>query len=197
MIVGTGRETIEGEIRWGANLMILPFHKVFATRPNGAHMWVPMDDENTMLYSIDFKPSGPFSEEELALSRSHLHIHTENVPGTDRAMHNRDNDYGIDRRLQASGASFTGMHGLAIQDSAIQESMGPVADRTKEHLGVSDTAIIQIRKLLLETIRAHEAGETPPGIDPKDYRARSTRFVLPTEDDFIAAVEAQLTEQME
>ena len=196
MIVGTGREAIEGEIRWGSNLMILPFHKVFATRPNGAHMWVPMDDENTMLYSIDFKPSGPFTEEELKLSRSHLHIHTENIPGTDRAVLNRDNDYGIDRQLQASGASFTGMHGLAIQDSAIQESMGPIANRTREHLGVSDTAIIQIRKMLLEVVRAHEAGETPPGLNAADYRARSTRFVLPTDGDFIASVEAQLARQI-
>jgi len=196
MVVGTGRETINDDIRWGSNLMILPFHKVFATRPNGAHMWVPMDDENTMLYSIDFKPSGPFTEDELALSKSWLHIHTENIRGTDRAVHNRDNDYGIDRRLQAGGTSFTGLHGLAIQDSAIQESMGPVANRTKEHLGASDTAIIQIRKLLLDTVRAHEAGEMPPGLAPDDYRARSTRFMLPAEGDFVAAVEGQLLEQI-
>jgi len=156
---------------------------------------VPMDDENTMLYSIDFKPSGPFTDEELELSRKFLHIHTENIPGTDRAVQNRDNDYMIDRESQASGGSFTGMHGLAIQDSAVQESMGPVADRTMEHLGSSDIAIIRIRKMLLDVVAAHEAGGTPPGLDPNDYRARSTRFILPPDGDFTAAVEDQLAEQ--
>jgi phthalate 4,5-dioxygenase oxygenase subunit len=195
MMVGVGRQIAEDRIRWGSNLMILPFHKVFATTPNGAHMWVPMDDENTMLYSIDFKPSGPFTDEELELSRKFLHIHTENIPGTDRAVQNRDNDYMIDREAQASGGSFTGMHGLAIQDSAVQESMGPVADRTMEHLGSSDIAIIRIRKMLLDVVAAHEAGGTPPGLDPNDYRARSTRFILPPDGDFTAAVEDQLAEQ--
>ena len=192
MIVGTGRDAGEGKIRWGANLMVMPFHKIFATRPNGAHMWVPMDDENTMLYSIDFSPDRPFGAAELERSRSFLHTHTENIPGADRAVRNRDNDYLIDRSLQASGKSYTGMRGLGVQDCAIQESMGPIADRTLEHLGASDSAIIQIRRLLLQTLRAHEAGETPPGLDPRSYRARSTRFVLNEGEPFRDMVERQL-----
>ncbi len=196
MMVGTGRAFVEDRIRWGANLMILPFHKVFATRPHGAHMWVPMDDGNTMLYSIDFKPDTPFTEEELERSRNWLHTHTENIPGTDRALRNRDNNYLIDRGIQSSGANFTGMHGLGVQDCAVQESMGAIADRTKEHLGISDTAIIRIRRMLLETVRAHGRGETPPGLDPLDYRVRSTRFDLPPDGNFIATVKAQMAEQM-
>jgi phenylpropionate dioxygenase-like ring-hydroxylating dioxygenase large terminal subunit len=192
LVIGAGREIAEGQIRWGSNLMILPFHKVFATRPNGAHMWVPMDDENTMLYSIDYYPDRPLPKEDLQRSQSWQHIHSENIPGSDRAMLNRDNDYMIDRALQSSGNSYTGMEGLAIQDAAIQESMGPVADRTLEHLGASDAAIIQIRRLLLQSVRDHEAGKTPPGLDPKSYRARSTRFMLAPGDSFRAVVEGQL-----
>ncbi len=195
MIVGSGRNFVEDRVRWGSNLMIMPFHKVFATRPNGAHMWVPMDDHNTMLYSIDYKPSGPFTSEELERSKSHLHTHTRLEPGTERMLQNRDNDYLIDRAEQASGITYTGMVGLGVQDCAIQESMGPVADRTIEHLGTSDIAIIQIRKMLLETLRAHDRGETPPGLDPNDYKARSTRFDLPPDGDFASTVRDQLAEQ--
>jgi len=194
LVIGSGRETPDDDIRWGTALFIAPFHKVFASNPDGAHMWVPMDDENTMLYSVDCFPNG-VNEALLERSKAFGHIHTENIPGTDRAIQNRDNDYMIDRAVQASGRSFTGMKGLGIQDCAIQESMGPIADRTAEHLGVSDTAIIQIRKALLQMVRDHEAGRTPPALDPASYRARSTKFVLPRGASFRSAMEDQLRAQ--
>jgi len=194
LIVGAGREMENGDIRWGSNLMILPYHKVFATTPNAGHMWVPIDDGNTMLYSIDFFPDRVLTEKDLAKSKAWLHIHTENIPGTDRAVQNFDNDYMIDRAAQASGESYTGLKGLAIQDCAIQESMGPIADRTIEHLGASDMAIIRIRRLLLDSIRDHEDGKTPPGLNAASYRARSSRFLLKPGDSFHKVVEGQIAE---
>lgn len=178
-VAGTGREIGKGEISWTANVMLMPFHKIIASVPAGAHVWAPMDDENTMLYSVDFQPSRPLTAEELERSRSYRGIHTENIPGTDRAKANKDNDYLIDRRLQAGGTSYTGMKGLGIQDCAIQESMGPIADRTVEYLGVSDTAIIKIRKLLLQTLKDHAAGKPLPGLEARQYRVRSARFKTP------------------
>ena len=177
-VVGTGRDSGDDETMWSANVMLMPFHKIIATQPYGAHVWVPMDDGSTMLYSVDFQPDRPLKDAEMAPSRSWQHIHTENQPGSDRAVQNRDNTYMIDRTAQKSGESYTGLHGLAIQDCAIQESMGPIADRTAEHLGVSDTAIIQLRRLLIRTVREFDAGATPPGLDAKSYRVRSGRFRL-------------------
>jgi phthalate 4,5-dioxygenase len=178
-IAGTGRDLPNGEINWTANVMLMPFHKIIASQPHGAHVWVPMDDENTMLYSVDFNPKQPLSDEELQRSKDHRGIHTQNIPGTDRAIANKDNDYLIDRALQASGDSYTGMKGLGVQDCGIQESMGPIADRTIEHLGVSDTAIIKIRRLLLQSLKDHAEGKPLPGLDPKAWRVRSARFRAP------------------
>ena len=79
-----------------------------------------------------------------------------------------------------------------MQDSAIQESMGPIADRTKEHLGVSDTAIIQIRKILLQSLKDMVAGKEPPGLNPESYRVRSTRFALPRGEKFEDEIGRQL-----
>ncbi len=183
-VVGTGRDLDEVETLWSANVMLMPFHKIIATQPFGAHAWVPIDDENTMLYSVDFRPDRPLDDEEMKPSRNWLHIHTENQPDGDRAIQNRDNDYLIDRELQKSGGSFTGMKGLGIQDCAIQESMGPVADRTVEHLGVSDTAIISLRRLMIQTLKEFGDGATPPGLDPASYRVRSNRFKLPKGGSF-------------
>lgn len=90
----------------------------------------------------------------------------------------------IDRALQASGRSFTGMKGLGVQDCAIQESMGPIADRTKEHLGVSDTAIIRLRRHLMRLVQdeLNEAPVTPP--PGAAYRLRPTRFTARSDEPF-------------
>jgi phthalate 4,5-dioxygenase len=178
-VVGTGRDQGNGEIAWNVNVMLMPFHKIISSIPHAAHVWAPIDDENTMLYSIDFSPNRPFTEEELSRSKNWRGIHTENIPGTDHAVRNRANDYLIDRALQKSGKSFTGMAGFGTQDCAIQESMGPIADRTAEHLLACDAAIVKIRRLLLQTLKDHAAGKPLPGMRPESYRVRSTRYTMP------------------
>jgi phthalate 4,5-dioxygenase len=175
-VAGTARPAGENALAWTASVMLMPFHKIIPTMPLGGHAWVPMDDENTMLYSIDYRTDRPLNDEELAAPQSGHDIHTINIPGTDRAIANKDNEYLIDRALQASGASYSGMKGLGIQDCAIQESMGPIADRTLEHLVVGDTAIVKIRRLLLQTLKDMEAGRPLPGTDVRAYRVRSARF---------------------
>jgi hypothetical protein len=169
--------------------MLMPFHKIIASNPMAAHVWAPIDDGNTMLYSVDFNAERPLTDADLARSTAHNGIHTENIPGSDRAIQNKSNDYQIDRELQARGGSFTGMKGLGIQDCAIQESMGPIADRTLEHLGISDTAIAKIRRLLLQTLKDHAAGKPLPGADPKSWRVRSARYKAPPGASFAATME--------
>jgi nitrite reductase/ring-hydroxylating ferredoxin subunit len=188
-VVGTGRERNDGIVMWNMNVMLSPFHKIISSIPHAAHVWVPVDDENTMLYSVDFNPARAFSEEELARSKSGLGIHTENIPGTDHAVRNRANDYLIDRVLQASGKSYTGMIGFGTQDCGIQESMGPIADRSCEHLLACDAAIVKIRRLLLQMLKDHAAGKTLPGMDPASYRVRSGRFEVPKGVPFIDAMD--------
>jgi phthalate 4,5-dioxygenase oxygenase subunit len=152
--------------------------------PHAAHVWAPIDDEHTMLYSVDFSPDRPLSEEDMKRSKEWRGIHTENIPGTDHAIRNRHNDYLIDRAQQASGASYTGMKGLGTQDCAIQESMGPIADRSAEHLLACDAAIVKIRRLLLQTLKDHADGKTLPGMRPESYRVRSTRYEAPRGEPF-------------
>jgi phenylpropionate dioxygenase-like ring-hydroxylating dioxygenase large terminal subunit len=183
-VSGSARLREGGATFWTANVMMMPFHKFISTSPVGAHMWVPIDDENVMNYSIDYWPDRPLTKEEVAELERWDHIHTENIPGTELPLRNRSNDYLIDRALQRSGKSFTGISGLAIQDCGIQESMGPIADRTQEHLGISDTVIIQMRKLLLKTVREFQNGATPPGLGAMSYPVRSGRFQLPPGKSF-------------
>ena len=70
--------------------------------------------------------------------------------------------WGQDRELMASG-HFTGFgSNLLEEDAAVQASMGPILDRTKENLSSGDIAVAHARRLLLEAVRAG-AGELPPG----------------------------------
>ena len=55
--------------------------------------------------------------------------------------------------------TFTGIEGFNTQDIAVQEGMGPMVDRSQEHLGTSDRAIVTMRRLLLEATYAIENGE--------------------------------------
>jgi phenylpropionate dioxygenase-like ring-hydroxylating dioxygenase large terminal subunit len=187
-VAGTGRADTNGATSWTASLMLMPFHKLIATTPIGAHVWVPIDDENTMTYTIDYRAERPLDKEELEKFASGLWTHSENLPQSDRTIQNRGNDYLIDRALQKSGASFTGIKGFGAQDCGIQESMGPIADRTREHLGLSDSVIIKLRRLLLQTLDDFARGQPLPGLDPASYRMRAARFTLPVETAFADAV---------
>ena len=179
LVVGTGRDLGGDDIHWNVNVMLMPFHKIISSLPMAAHVWVPIDDDNTMLYSINFNSYRPLTDEEMKRETSWNGIHTENAPGGDHAIRNKANDYLIDRALQASGKSYTGMKGLGIQDCAIQESMGPIADRAAEHLLITDSAIVKIRHLLLQTLKDHAAGKPLPGMNPASYRVRSVRCEVP------------------
>ena len=69
-------------------------------------------------------------------------------------------------RVAMREGHFTGMRGVLFEDLIVQESQGPITDRSKEKLGSSDVAIIQGRRLLLEALDDLRVGKTPRGLDP-------------------------------
>jgi phthalate 4,5-dioxygenase len=102
---------------------------------------------------------------------------------TFRSKANRDNTYLIDRVVQKT-ETFTGIDGINVQDRAIQESMGPICNRSREHLGPADKAIIQMRRLLREAINTVRAGGTPAGVAPSYYNLYCALQVLPRDADW-------------
>ena len=191
MLFGSGRPAEDGGTWWSVEVMLMPFHKLIAFqpgRPRGAHMWVPIDDENCMIYSIEYRPDRSLTEQDIDRSLAYRYIHPENLPGSDRCLLNKDNDYGVDRALQKSGESYTGLKGFGIQDCGIQESMGPIADRTLEHLGTSDIHLIQLRRYMLKALKALESGVPLPAGDPAAYRKRTAAFALPAGEALTQAV---------
>jgi hypothetical protein len=88
--------------------------------------------------------------------------------------------------------NFTGIPSVRLQDDAVITSMGPILDRTKEHLGTADAAVIRVRRRMLEAAKAlRDRGVTPPGVnDPELYRLRSCQAILPKDTNWQAALEA-------
>ena len=170
---------------------VMPFHQIrsqqLAARTgegrqriptNAGHMWVPIDDERTLVFNWlhaveDDKPLTPEYVEQAETSFGR------GPEGENRVRHRtRTNDWGIDREMQRA-VTYTGIFGLNTQDLAAQESMGPIVDRSREHLGTSDLAVIAYRQILLDAIEAVQRGDEPPGVDPSAYRdLRASDMVL-------------------
>ena len=101
------------------------------------------------------------------------------------------NDFFLDRALQKT--TFTGIPGINTQDIAVQVGMGPVVDRSREHLGTTDRAIIVMRQLLLEAVDAVARGEAPRGVDPNGYRSvRADSHSIPAGTDWRDAMRDRL-----
>jgi hypothetical protein len=120
------------------------------------HSHVPMDDEHALRFNIFFRRNRPVNLEEKQL---------EGGIGPDHIkVRNIDNNYLQDREEQKH-ETFTGMgRQFLIHDSCATESMGPIYDRSKEHLGAGDITVIAVRKFLLQSVRALDRGKEPPHV---------------------------------
>ena len=163
----------------------MPFHQTRQTTSQGqvkesmieGHTWVPMDDENCMDFTWRCSLS-PTTPEEMALLEQQRGRSPDTVDSNFRKIRNKDNGWLMDRQVQRT-ETYTGIDGINTQDHALEESMGPILDRTQEHLGSTDRHIIEVRRYLLDAVEALRRGEDPPGVAPPYERIRPKVEVLP------------------
>ncbi|MET8212537.1 Rieske 2Fe-2S domain-containing protein [Streptomyces sp. NPDC005373] len=183
LLIGARRNADDENYYWRITQWIMPWYTIippFGTHnPMGGHAWVPIDDETCWAWSVNYHPTRPLTEDELASMRAGDGIHAKYVPGTYDTLANASNDYLIDRQAQKQKKSFSGVEGIAAQDFSLQESMGAIVDRTKERLGTSDAAIILARRRLLAATEPAARGEDVPGVNSKHHAVRSTSVLLP------------------
>jgi phthalate 4,5-dioxygenase len=169
--------------------------------PNNAYnvtsVIVPADDTNTVFHFIAWRESGNIDQE--AWRKFNVA-----QPGIDldrnfRNLRNRANNYGQDRNLMKLG-DFTGIKGIPNQDIAMWETMGKIADRTRERLGASDLAVVEFRRLMVEAAQAMRdggpaLGTTAPHIP--HAKIRSYEAVVPKNTDWrgLGASDEELAEQ--
>jgi phthalate 4,5-dioxygenase len=197
LFIGARRNAEEGKYYWRITPWVMPAFTMIPPRGNHpvhGHFWVPIDDENCWVFTFDYRPDRPLTADELAAMRAGRGVHNEYVPGTYRPLQNKDNDYMMDREAQRRGETFSGIKGIAMQDASLQESMGPIVDRTKERLVSTDAGIIKARQKLRKAAQAlRDHGTPPPGVDPQHHRVRSAAVVLPKDQAFIEGAGEALT----
>ena len=101
-----------------------------------------------------------------------------------RRLKRYDNDYMIDRPAQKK-TLISGILPNAEQDYAVTESMGPIMDRTQEHLYSADGAIIRLRQLMIRAAKGIDEGGDLPALDPgiPFHRIRSEEVIVGADDD--------------
>jgi phthalate 4,5-dioxygenase len=197
LFIGARRNAEEGHYYWRITPWIMPSFTMVPPRgdhPMHGHFWIPIDDENCWAWSFDYHPVRAITKDERQAMKDGYGVHVKYVPGTYRPLANKDNDYLMDREAQKRGDTYSGVEGIAMQDASLQESMGPIVDRTKENLVSTDNGIIMARHRLRKAVTAlQDKGETPPGVDPRHHRVRSAAVVLPADQAFIDACREDLT----
>lgn len=187
LLIGARRNAEPGYFYWRVTQWMFPWYTLIPPYKGNAlngHAWVPMDDENCMAWTMTFHPTRPLSEKEVELMDSGHGVHAELTPGTFKPTARFENDYGMDREAQRQKIYYSGIKGIAIQDASLQESMGRIADRTRENLVSTDNAIIMARMRLRKAAKALEAGKTPPGLTAESQQVRSASFILPQDGPF-------------
>ena len=166
----------------------MPWYTIIPPRaghPLGAHAWVPIDDHHCWAWSINYHPKRDLMDAERNAMAEGKGIHVAYVPGTFIPAANKRNDYLIDRKAQASGRLASGVEGIAMQDASLQESMGPIQNRTKENLCLTDTGIVATRRELMRAEQANQDGRLIKGLAAKDQKVRSVAIELPHETNFV------------
>jgi phthalate 4,5-dioxygenase oxygenase subunit len=165
-------------------LFVAPIFVIFPAPSGWGNMqaFVPIDDEHLMFYYIKWRYDTPLSREEhdAHVGYSGLRVGVELDEHYHRTQR-KENNWLQDRAAMENGRSFTGISGVNNEDMAVQESMGPIYDRRKEHLGTSDVAIIRMRRLMLDSVRRFQSGGTPLGLDaPFAYgQLRAEERIIP------------------
>ncbi len=176
------RATADGKQNVRVTPFVLPFHTCVPARPGATvlfHAYVPRDDFSNWAYDIRYRIEGPIDMEEHRHRESSLDLNPDfTKAGTYSNKHRQD-------REAMKTKNFSGIRGVKNQDYAVVESMGPIVDRTKEHLGASDAAITASRRVLLRAIQAVAEGQDAPGTRasvPSDLIVSEDFDIEPSED---------------
>lgn len=195
LLIGARRNAENGNYYWRITQWVMPCFTAIPPRgdhPIHGHFWIPIDDETCWSWSYDYHPARDLTDTEVQAMKDGHGIHVKVIPGTYIPVQNKDNDYLMDRAAQKAGRTYSGIEGIGIQDSSLQESMGAIADRNKENLVATDSGIIMARHRLRKAAQALQNGVQPPGRDALTQRVRSASIVLPPNVAFKEAAKEAL-----
>lgn len=175
-IVALARRDADGQYYWRASQFMAPtFSSIPSSEfPVGGRAFIPIDDYNAYTWDFNYYTKGDLPQAFLDYAGKGLAFPPENryqsfrlntgtIIDTFVPVRTAENSYLINRDAD-SLASPSGIHGLNDQDRAMQEgmtampdSLGRIADRSKEVLVAADVAIVQARRRILEIVQDEQS----------------------------------------
>ncbi len=171
------RSTPNGHQHARVTAWVFPFTTMVAAIPlgigAGGGLFVPIDDTSCWRFGLGVQP--PVHQRPAHIGEPLFSLMPYGFERPDNGVSprafNAANDYQVDRELQRT-TSYSGISDFVSQDHAVQESMGSILDRTREHLGTSDRAVIRMRQQLVKAARDLANGLEPPATDGTlDFRS--------------------------
>lgn len=180
LILGAARHADQEDLYWRITHFLVPNHALAPSAFPGENYhgqtFVPVDDTHCWIYTYTWNPERPLTEQEREMARQGHTVHAQ-VDEHYMPLRNLRNDYLLDRQDQKYN-SYTGIRGVSEQDAAIQDSQGPIADRTREHLGATDVGVVRTRALMLKLAKQLAQGVAPPqASSPDTYATHSGGWV--------------------
>ena len=178
LLIGANRNAEEDSYYWRISRWLFPWVTMIPREPKGpcrSGLIVPVDDENCWFFLVRWDPYKPLEGPYNEAPRDGM------VPGTWLGLANKTNHYLIDREAQRT-ETFSGIPSSMgrAQDAAMTDSMGAIVDRTEEHLGTTDAAIIRMRRRLIQGARDLQEGIEPYAAShPEVFKVRSGGALLP------------------
>ena len=146
---------------------------------------IPRDDISTMFYFIAWSEGEGIEQDAWRdFCRARVGV---DLDSNFRRIRRLENNYLQDREAMKRG-SHTGIAGIPNQDIAMWETMGPIADRSRERLGASDMAIVQFRRIMVDAARKLRDGGPAIGASPQHIphvKLRSFEGIVPKKTDWM------------
>ena len=168
-------------------LFIAPFTVLIPpnNQYNLAQMLVPIDDVNTMFYWIAWHPDPKKGITQEAWRKFCAATVGVDLNADYTKKRNLANMFMQDRAAMKRG-DFTGIVGIPAQDMAMWESMGPIADRSRDHPGSSDVAVVQFRRMMVAAAKKFQEGGPAIGTGehPPHAQLASVERIVPKSTDW-------------
>ena len=204
VMYGACRKGGADEAYWRVTQFQMPFYTSVPTYGglNRLKIWVPIDNAHTMVWEANWSADRDLDAAERLghkgrVGASGFLPDTDGWYGRGNFAARAENDYLLNRERQKTH-NFTGMEDeTPVQDAAMQESMGAIVDRSREHLGASDAAIIRMRRRLLSAARSlADGGGAPPGVaDPDLYKSHGEQMLVANGDCWKQAFAAMMADR--
>ena len=120
---------------------------------------VPIDDTHHWKYTFQYRADQTLDKQAMRAGRTPLLADFHPVP-------NKSNRYLQDRDvMQVEDGFYSGISGSSFQAQDLCVTEGrPIQDRSQEHLGMGDRAIVAARTMLIKAIKDLAEGIDPPGV---------------------------------